>query len=202
MASYFSVNISSPNTPGLRELQQAKMLDSLLARVVDARVRVSRVAGPTPLLIKVAPDLTLGELDDIVGAARRHRVDGMIIGNTTLARPMTLRDQAAAREAGGLSGRPLFALATRMLAETYVRVEGAFPLIGVGGIDSGQAAVAKIRAGASLIELYSALVFHGLRLVAAVKSELSEALRRVGHARIDELVGADAAAMTAEKWPA
>src|SRR5262249_8327158 len=94
------------------------------------------------------------------------------------------------------------ALATRMLAETYVRVEGAFPLIGVGGIDSGQAAVAKIRAGASLIELYSALVFHGLRLVAAIKSELSEALRRVGQARIDELVGADAAAMTAGKWPA
>ena len=118
----------------------------------------------------------------------------MIIGNTTLARPLTLRDQATAREPGGLSGRPLFPLATRMLAETYVRVEGAFPLIGVGGIDSGQAAVAKIRAGACLIELYSALVFHGLRLVA-------EGLRRAGQARIDELVGADAAAMTAEKWP-
>jgi dihydroorotate dehydrogenase len=202
VASYFSVNISSPNTPGLRELQQAKMLDNLLARVMEARVRVSRVAGPTPLLIKIAPDLTLGELDDIVGAARRHRVDGMIIGNTTVARPLTLHDQATAREPGGLSGRPLFALATRMLAETYVRVEDAFPLIGVGGIDSGQAAVAKIRAGASLIELYSALVFHGLRLVAAIKSELSEALRRLGQARIDELVGADAAAMTAEKWPA
>jgi len=159
------------------------------------------VAGTTPVLIKIAPDLTLGELDDIVGAARRHRVDGMIIGNTTLARPLALRDQATAREAGGLSGRPLFALATRMLAETYVRVEGAFPLIGVGGIDSGEAAVAKIRAGACLIELYSALVFHGLRLVATIKSELSEALRRSGQARIDELVGADAAAMTAETWP-
>ena len=165
-------------------------------------MRMSRVAGPTPLLVKIAPDLTLGELDDIVGAVRRHHVDGMIIGNTTLARPLTLRDQAAAREPGGLSGRPVFPLATRMLAETYVRVEGAFPLIGVGGIDSGQAAVAKIRAGASLIELYSALLFHGLRLVAAIKSELSEVLRRAGQARIDELVGADAAAMTAEKWPA
>jgi len=202
VASYFSVNISSPNTPGLRELQQAKMLDHLLALVVETRMRMSRVAGPTPLLVKIAPDLTLGELDDIVGAARRHRVDGMIIGNTTLARPLTLRDQAMAGERGGLSGRPLFPLATRMLAETYVRVEGAFPLIGVGGIDSGQAAVLKIRAGASLIELYSALVFHGLRLVAAIKSELSEVLRRAGQARIDELVGADAAAMTAEKWPA
>jgi dihydroorotate dehydrogenase len=201
VVSYFSVNISSPNTPGLRELQQAKIFDELLARVMDARARMSREAGTTPVLIKIAPDLTLNELDDLVGGARRHRVDGMIIGNTTVARPPTLRDQAAAREAGGLSGRPLFALSTRMLAETYVRVEDAFPLIGVGGIDSGEAALAKIRAGACLIQLYSALVFHGLRLVAGIKSELSDALRRGGHAGIDELVGADAAAMTAETWP-
>jgi dihydroorotate dehydrogenase len=202
VVSYFSVNISSPNTPGLRDLQQAGMLDNLLARVMEARARMSREAGTTPVLVKIAPDLTLGELDDIVGAARRHRVDGMIIGNTTVARPAALRDQATAREAGGLSGRPLFALATRMLAETYVRVESAFPLIGVGGIDSGEAALAKIRAGACLIQLYSALVFHGLRLVAAIKSDLSNELRRGGHAGIDELVGADAAAMTAEEWPA
>jgi dihydroorotate dehydrogenase len=201
VVSYFSVNISSPNTPGLRELQQAKIFDELLARVMEARARMSRQAGTTPVLIKIAPDLTLNELDDLVGGARRHRVDGMIIGNTTVARPATLRDRATAREAGGLSGRPLFALATRMLAETYVRVEGAFPLIGVGGIDSAATALAKIRAGACLIQLYSALVFHGLRLVAGIKSELSDALRRDGHAGIDELVGADAAAMTAEEWP-
>lgn len=200
VASYFSVNISSPNTPGLRKLQQRKMFDELLMRVVEARSRASG-KKPTPLLIKVAPDLALGELDDVVAAARRRHIDGMIIGNTTVARPPTLRD-AAAREAGGLSGRPLFALATRMLAETYVRVEGAFPLIGVGGIDSGQAAIAKIRAGASLIELYSALVFHGLGLIATIKSELSDALRRGGCARIGELVGADATAITAENWPA
>jgi dihydroorotate dehydrogenase len=118
VVSYFSVNISSPNTPGLRELQQAKMLDQLLARVMDARTRMSREAGTTPLLIKIAPDLTLGELDDIVGAARRHHVDGMIIGNTTVVRPTALRDQATAREAGGLTGRPQLAPATRMLAET------------------------------------------------------------------------------------
>ncbi len=202
VVSYFSVNISSPNTPGLRELQRAKMLDKLLARVVDARARMSREAGTTPVLIKIAPDLTLSELDDIVGAARRHRVDGMIVGNTTVARPPALRDTVTAREAGGLSGRPLFALATRMLAETYVRVEGAFPLIGVGGIDSGEAALAKIKAGACLMQLYSALVFHGLRLVATIKSDLSDALRRGGHAGINELVGTDAAAMTAEQWPA
>jgi dihydroorotate dehydrogenase len=200
VVSYFSVNISSPNTPGLRELQQAKVFDDLLARVMEARARMSRQAGTTPVLIKVAPDLTLSELDDVVGAARQHRVDGMIVGNTTVRRPPGLRDHAAS-EAGGLSGRPLFALATRMLAETYVRVEGAFPLIGVGGIDSGATALAKIRAGACLIQLYSALVFHGLRLVAGIKSELSNELRRGGHAGLDELVGADAAAMTAEKWP-
>src|SRR5207237_859414 len=109
----------------------------LLARVMDARARMSRAAGTTPVLVKIAPDLTLSELDDIVGAARIHRVDGMIVGNTTVTRPPTLRDRSIASESGGLSGRPLFALATRMLAETYVRVEGAFPLIGVGGIDSG-----------------------------------------------------------------
>jgi dihydroorotate dehydrogenase len=201
VASYFSVNISSPNTPGLRELQQGKMLDDLLARVMDARARASGDRTP-PLLIKIAPDVALGDLDDIIAAARTHRVDGMIVGNTTLARPPTLRDRTRAREAGGLSGRPLFALATRMLAETYVRVEGAFPLIGVGGIDSGEGAIAKIRAGARLLELYSALVFHGLRLVATIKAELSDALRRDGRVRIDELVGTDAAAMTGEKWPA
>jgi dihydroorotate dehydrogenase len=201
VVSYFSLNISSPNTPGLRELQRAKVLDSLLARVVDARARMSREAGTTPVLVKIAPDLTLNELDDIVGAARRHRVDGMIVGNTTVARPRGLHDLATASEAGGLSGRPLFALATRMLAETYVRVEGAFPLIGVGGIDSGEAALAKIRAGACLIQLYSAIVFHGLRLVPAIKSDLTKALRGHGHRKIGELVGADAAAMTAEKWP-
>jgi dihydroorotate dehydrogenase len=201
VVSYFSVNISSPNTPGLRELQQAKVFEDLLARVMDARARMSREAGTTPVLIKIAPDLTLAELDDVVGAARRHRVDGMIIGNTTVKRVPTLRDQTTAKEAGGLSGRPLFALATRMLAETYVRVEGAFPLVGVGGIDSGAAAVAKIRAGASLVQLYSALVFHGLRLVASIKSDLSNELRRTGQVSLEPLVGMDAAAMTAEEWP-
>src|SRR5271165_3308574 len=201
VVSYFAVNVSSPNTPGLRDLQQAETFEALLSRVMEARARMSRKAGITPVLIKIAPDLTLGELDDIVGAARRYRADGMIVGNTTVARAPTLRDRAAARQAGGLSGHPLFALATRMLAETYVRVEGAFPLIGVGGIDSGETALAKIRAGACLIELYSALVFHGLRLVAAIKSDLSGALRSGGHAAIDEIVGADAAALTAEKWP-
>ncbi len=199
VASYFTVNISSPNTPGLRDLQQGKVLDDLLARVVDARARMSREAGTTPVLVKIAPDLSLSELDDMVGAARRHRVDGMIVGNTTLARPPSLRDRRA-KEAGGLSGAPLFALSTRMLAETYVRVEGAFPLVGVGGIDSGASALAKIKAGACLIQLYSALVFRGLRLIDDIKETLADSLAQ--GQRIDDLVGVDAAAMTAERWPA
>lgn len=201
VASYFTCNISSPNTPGLRNLQQGRMFDQLLARVMDARARMSREAGTTPVLIKIAPDLSLNELDDVVGAARRHRVDGMVIGNTTVLRPVWLRDRATAHEPGGLSGRPLFHLATRMLAETYVRVEGAFPLVGVGGIDSGATALAKIRAGATVVQLYSALVFRGLGLVGEIKRHLAAALRSGQHAGLAELVGADAAAMTAERWP-
>jgi dihydroorotate dehydrogenase len=110
VVSYFSVNISSPNTPGLRELQQGKMLDNLLERVMDARARMSREAGTTPVLIKIAPDLTLSELDDIVGAARRHRVDGMIIGNTTVTRPPTLREVSTARRRAGCRGARSFHL--------------------------------------------------------------------------------------------
>src|SRR5882672_5322858 len=161
VVSYFAVNISSPNTPGLRDLQQTAALDDLLARALAARDRVSLRSGPTPVLLKIAPDLSLTELDDVVAVARRRGVDGMIVSNTTTKRPPGLREIEKAREAGGLSGKPLFVRATRMLAETYVRAENAFPLIGVGGIDSGETALAKIRAGASVVQLYSALVFHG-----------------------------------------
>ena len=200
VASYVSVNVSSPNTPGLRELQRASALDDLLARVVEARDRVRPRAGPTPVLLKIAPDLTLNELDDIVGVARARDIDGMIVGNTTIGRPVGLRDKAAG-EAGGLSGRPLYPLATRMLAETYVRVEGAFPLVGVGGINSGEAALGKISAGADLLQLYSALVFRGLSLVGDIKATLLAALDRGDAAKLADLVGADAATMTAEPWP-
>ena len=116
-------------------------------------------------------------------------------------RPSTLREQTRARESGGLSGRPLFRLSTRMVAETYVRVEGAFPLVGVGGIDSGGAALTKIRAGASLIQIYSALVYKGLGLVEDIKNDLASTLLRTGRDSLSEIVGADAAAITAEDWP-
>jgi dihydroorotate dehydrogenase len=202
VASYVTVNISSPNTPGLRNMQQAAVLDDLLARVIDARERVAPNAGPTPVLLKIAPDLSLTDLDDAVGIARSRRVDGMIIGNTTVARPPSLREVATAKQAGGLSGRPLLPLANRMLAETYVRVEGVFPLIGAGGIDSGATALQKIRAGASLIQVYSGLVFRGIGLVAEIKAALLATLERDGQSSLLDYVGADAASVTAEPWPA
>ena len=201
VASYFTVNVSSPNTPGLRNLQQSAALDDLLARVIDARERVRKQAGDSPVLLKIAPDLSLNELDDVVHVARSRRVDGMIVANTTLARPATLREGNRAKEQGGLSGRPLFRLSTRMVAETYVRVEGAFPLVGVGGIDSGGAALTKIRAGASLIQLYSSLVYKGLGLVDDIKRDLASTLLRTGRDSLSEIVGADAATLTAEEWP-
>jgi dihydroorotate dehydrogenase len=201
VASYFTVNVSSPNTPGLRNLQQAAALDDLLAKVIEARERVRQNAGDTPVLLKIAPDLSLAELDDVVHIARSRRIDGMIVGNTTLARPSTLREQARASEQGGLSGRPLFRLSTRMVAETYVRAERAFPLVGVGGIDSGGAALTKIRAGASLIQLYSSLIYKGLGLVDDIKNDLASTLLRTGRDSLSEIVGADAAAITAEDWP-
>jgi len=201
VASYFTVNVSSPNTPGLRNLQRSGALDDLLAKVIDARERVRKNAGDSPVLLKIAPDLSLAELDDVVQIARSRRVDGMIVANTTLARPLTLREQARAKEQGGLSGRPLFRLSTRMVAETYVRAEGAFPLIGVGGIDTGGAALTKIRAGASLIQLYSSLVYKGLGLVDDIKNDLASTLLRTGRDSLSEIVGADAATITAEDWP-
>jgi len=201
VASYFTVNVSSPNTPGLRTMQQAHILDDLLAKVIDARERMREKAGDSPVLLKIAPDLSLAELDEVVHVARSRRVDGMIVANTTVARPQSLREETRAREQGGLSGRPLFRLSTRMVAETYVRVEGAFPLIGVGGIDSGGAALTKIRAGARLIQLYSSLIYKGLGLVEDIKRDLASTLLRTGREQLSEIVGSDAATITAEDWP-
>jgi dihydroorotate dehydrogenase len=197
-ASYFTVNVSSPNTPGLRDLQHKAALDDLLARVIDARDRAAATAGRKPVLLKIAPDLALAELDDIVAVARARRIDGMIISNTTISRPGAL--QALTHEPGGLSGRPLFALSTRMLAETFVRVERAFPLIGVGGIDSGASALAKVRAGALLIQLYTGLIYGGLRVLDESKRALLRDLEVGGAGALTDLVGRDASARTAERW--
>jgi dihydroorotate dehydrogenase len=168
LASYFTINVSSPNTPGLRDLQQPAALDALLSRVLEAR---DRAAVRRPLLLKIAPDLSLAELDDVVRVARDKKIDGMIVSNTTISRPAGLAS-AHAKESGGLSGKPLFGLSSQMLAETFRRVEGQFPLIGVGGADGPEAASAKLEAGATLVQLYSALVFDGPELIARIKRGL------------------------------
>ena len=191
VVDYLSVNVSSPNTPDMRNLQAKATLDDLLARLVEARDALP--GPPVPLLLKIAPDVSEAELDDIVDVARTRRIEGMIIANTTIARPETLRDQALAHETGGLSGKPLFAPSTRVLAQTYRRVERQFPLIGVGGIDSPETALAKIEAGADLIQFYSAMVFKGPGLAQEIMAGLAEACRREGVGSISSLVGQRAA---------
>ena len=186
VASYFTLNVSSPNTPGLRDLQGEAALDDLLARVMAAREE-----GPAqPVLLKIAPDLSLPGLDAVVRIARARRIDGMIVANTTLSRPDLLR--APALEAGGLSGRPLFALSTRMLAQAFLRVEGQFPLVGAGGIDGPEAAWSKIRAGARLLQLYTALVYSGPRLIGQIKRGLALRLAAGGFAGVAAAAGGEA----------
>ena len=197
-ASFFTVNVSSPNTPGLRDLQAKAALDDLIARALGARDDAAARGLPCrPALLKIAPDLDLAGLDDVVEVARARKLDGLVVSNTTLARPASVRG-AAAREAGGLSGAPLFRRSTWALAETFRRLEGAMPLVGVGGISSGADALAKIRAGATLVELYSALVFEGPGIAAKIARELGQALDREGVASLAALIGRDAEAVAAE----
>ncbi|MFO1149508.1 MAG: quinone-dependent dihydroorotate dehydrogenase [Alsobacter sp.] len=202
VASYFTVNVSSPNTPGLRDLQHEAALDDLLARVLAARDEEAGRHGRRPVLLKIAPDLALADLDGAVSVALRRGVDGLIVSNTTVSRPASLRDKGVAAEQGGLSGRPLFALATRMLAETYRRVDGRVPLVGVGGIHSGASALAKIEAGATLLQVYSALVYAGPALVQEVKDAILARIERERLASPAALVGRAAEALCAAPMPA
>ncbi len=178
LADYLTINVSSPNTPSLRDLQKPEALDELLSRVLEARDVKTAIFGRKPILLKIAPDLTLSDLDAILRVARDRRIDGMIVSNTTIARSDTIAGHRHGRETGGLSGRPLFDLSTRMLAATFLRVEGQFPLVGVGGVEDAATAWAKIEAGASLVQLYSALVFKGPRVVDVIKRGLTERLGR------------------------
>jgi dihydroorotate dehydrogenase len=184
-SDYLVCNVSSPNTPGLRTLQGRSQLAGLLKRVQGAII-----ARPVPLLVKIAPDATDDDLDDIVAVCRDLRIDGIIVGNTTLSRPPSLKSHRRG-EAGGLSGAPLATLSTEVLRRTAQRVERQFPLIGCGGVGSGADAYAKIRAGASLVQLYSALVYEGPPLVRRIKDELAALLARDGFASVSDAVGAD-----------
>jgi len=184
-ADYLVCNVSSPNTPGLRSLQGRLQLADLLKQVQDAIA-----VRPVPLLVKIAPDATDHDLDDIVAVCRDLRIDGLIVGNTTLERPASLRSPQR-KETGGLSGAPLMTLSTEVLRKTARRVEKRFPLIGTGGVGSGADAYAKIRAGASLVQLYSMLVYEGPPLVRRIKDELAALLARDRFASVAEAVGAD-----------
>ena len=194
VADFFVVNISSPNTPGLRDLQRRQELNDLLEPVMGARDAAPR---RVPLVVKIAPDLTLEELDGIIDVCKARKVDGLAISNTTLSRPENLIDHELAKQHGGLSGRPLFHLSTWLLAQAYLRAEGAFALIGVGGIEDAATALAKIEAGADLIELYSALVYKGARLVGDIKDGLVQHLSAAGFDRL-----AAARGRTATDWAA
>lgn len=191
LADYLVCNVSSPNTPGLRSLQARAQIEDLINRVLAAR----RASAPDParlppLLAKVGPDLDQAQIQDIAEVALATGIDGLIVGNTTVTRPPGLLSRHAS-QSGGLSGPPLMPLATQCLSQMYRATGGKIPIIGCGGVASGADAYAKIRAGASLVQMYSALVFHGPELVSRVKRELADCLRADGFAGVAAAVGAD-----------
>ena len=192
IADYFAINISSPNTPGLRELQRGAALDELLARVLAERDKLVERFGRLPVLLKIAPDLTLAELDEIVNRARARKIDGMIVSNTTVSWPASLHDVPNHKK-GGLSGRPLFGLSTQMLAATYLRVEKQFPLVGVGGVENAETALAKIEAGATLVQVCTSFAFKGLTIADEINSGLVRLLAQKSYPRLADAIGATAA---------
>ena len=190
LADYLTLNISSPNTPGLRDLQKREALDDLIARVVAAR---DETEPRRPLLLKIAPDLDVRGLEDIVAVALTRRIDGLIVSNTTISRPASLTSRNRV-ESGGLSGRPLFEPSTRLLARAYLLTGGALPLIGCGGVEDTDTALAKIEAGANLVQLYTGLALKGAGVVSEILNGLGHAVEQRGIKRIGDLVGSRASA--------
>lgn len=186
VADYVTINISSPNTPGLRDLQHGAALAELLAAADEARRSPNH---RTPLFLKIAPDLGSLAIDDIARAAIANHVDALIVANTTVTRPPSLRSPNRS-ESGGLSGAPLAALARARLADVRAATGAQIPLISAGGIDSGTEAYARIRAGASMVQLYTALVYHGPGLPRRINADLAALLKRDGFASAREAVGA------------
>ncbi|CAD7037339.1 quinone-dependent dihydroorotate dehydrogenase [Pseudorhizobium endolithicum] len=187
VADYFTVNISSPNTPGLRDLQARESLKALLDAVLAARREaVVRAGRSLPVFLKIAPDLTEEGLDDVAAEALSHDLDGLIVSNTTLSRE-GLADRRHASEAGGMSGAPLFRLSTAVLAKMRRRVGPGLAIIGVGGVASADDALEKVRAGADLVQLYSCMVYEGPGLPARILRGLSGLLDREGAGSIGEL---------------
>ncbi len=190
LVDYVTVNVSSPNTPGLRDLQERGKLDDLLDHIVAARDDVAQHGTRLPVLVKIAPELDDAALGTLIETALARGIDGLVVSNTTTARPQTLRGRHR-NEAGGLSGCPLFEPSTRMLARARALAGPALPLIGVGGIASGADAYAKIRAGAALVQLYTALIYQGPRLIAQIKADLAARIEADGFATLGEAVGRD-----------
>jgi len=190
MADYLTVNISSPNTPGLRNLQSRDAFLELTGKILAERKSACGMDNPPPLLVKLAPDLTEEQIDELAAAALESGIDGLILTNTTLDRPATL-PAAFAAEKGGLSGRPVRDKALAVTAAFYRRTQGRLPIIGAGGIADGDDAYARIRAGASLIQLYTALVFHGPAVVHRVNQQILTRLHADGFTHISQAVGAD-----------
>lgn len=186
-ADYVTVNVSSPNTPGLRGLQNRSELERLLGTLTDER---ARRGWKTPLLLKIAPDIDKTAMDDIAAVALASGIEGLIVSNTTVSRPGTLRSRHA-KETGGLSGAPLFAPSTAVLKAMRQRLGTRLTLIGAGGIGSSADVYAKIRAGASLVQLYTALVYKGPGLVARIKQELLRLIARDGYKRAADAIGSD-----------
>jgi dihydroorotate dehydrogenase len=189
LADYLVLNVSSPNTPGLRALQSRADLEALTSRVRAARDRLHFTDLP-PILLKIAPDLTEEDMSDIAQVALGPSIDGLIISNTTIERPVSLCSPNAA-EKGGLSGRPLFRMSTERLRYMYRLTGGQVPLIGVGGVESAETAIAKFRAGACLIELYTSLIYQGPTLITDVIQGLEQHLRAHDISRISDLIGRD-----------
>jgi len=188
LADFIVINVSSPNTPGLRALQGPEILRELLTRTQLALNEASKDSITPPLLLKIAPDLTDEDKADISAVALETGIDGLIVTNTTIERPATLISNHKG-QIGGLSGRPLFGPSTQVLAEICAATKGQLPLIGVGGIENGQGAYEKILAGASLVELYSAMVYQGPGMAARVNRELAERLTADGFASVADAVG-------------
>jgi dihydroorotate dehydrogenase len=188
LSDYFTINISSPNTPGLRKLQGADEMDALLERIAMTRQALSADGSNYPIFLKVAPDLNETDVPRVVEQVRTYALDAIIISNTTIDRPEAIGAQWKT-EAGGLSGQPLFEKSTRLLAQFYQATQGQIDLIGVGGIGSGAQAYAKIRAGAKAVQLYSALVFHGPALVGDICKDLEARLSADGFTSVMDAVG-------------
>ncbi len=189
LADYFTINISSPNTPGLRDLQNETAMDELLGRIQEARAGLSGDKPSAPIFLKVAPDLALGEIERVTEQARLYGMNAIIVSNTTVDRPESLKS-AHKNEAGGLSGAPLMQRSTHILREFAAAANGRIDLIGVGGISSGADAYAKIRAGAKAVQLYSALVYAGPGLVMDIRNDLKARLIADGFKNIEEAAAA------------